>query len=316
MLPSSEPGFGTEQTQRLPRLRAVDIVHAPDPAPARRGWEMAAELWQARELLWQLTLRDVRVRYRQAILGATWALLMPALIVLAGVIVKSAIAHAGGAALDARGLAAVVLKALPWGLFVGAVGFATTSLTNNLHLVTRIYFPREVLPLSCLLTQLADTLLACAVAAVLIVALGAATLAATLLWVLPLTLLALSLTAGACLFLSCANLFYRDVRYLVQIMLTFGIFFTPVFFEAEQLGPIGCPLLMLNPLAPLVEGLRLAVLEQHHLVHVRHTLTAQGDLVVAWHPAYLALAFCWAVPGSLAAWALFHRLESVFAEHI
>jgi ABC-type polysaccharide/polyol phosphate export permease len=309
---------------RLPRTCSVNVVLAPDdgPLPAPRQSlrqtlaEMLGELWHCRDLLWQMTLRDLRVRYKQALIGAGWALLMPTLIVLAGFVVKYAMAQVAGLPLETRTLAVVVLKALPWGLFVGAVGFATTSLTSNLNLVTKIYFPREVFPLACVLTQLVDTSLASVAAGLLLLALGAGVLSPALLWILPLTLLAVALTAGACLFLSCANLFFRDVKYLVQVFLTFGIFFTPVFFDADNLGPAGCPLVMLNPLAPILEGLRLAVFEGHDLLHVWYATTAQGQSFVAWHPAYLALTAAWALPGTLAAWILFHRLEFVYAEHI
>jgi lipopolysaccharide transport system permease protein len=278
--------------------------------------EMVRELVQCRDLLWQMTLRDLRVRYKQAAIGFGWALLMPSLIVLAGFVVKYAMAQVAGLPLEMTSLAGVVLKALPWGLFVGAVGFATTSLTSNLNLVTKIYFPREVFPLACLLTQLVDSTLGALVATGLLFALHAGALSWALLWVPVLALLAVLLTAGACFFLSCANLFFRDVKYLVQVFLTFGIFFTPVFFDAENLGPTGSQLLMLNPLAPLLEGLRLAVLEQHNLFEVGYAITAQGDSFIAWHPWYLAYAGLWALPGTLLAWLMFHRLEFVYAEHI
>jgi lipopolysaccharide transport system permease protein len=311
-------------TDGLVRLKSVELVcaDADDSALAARPsllndlHEIVHELWQCRELLYQLTLRDLRVRYKQAAIGFGWALLMPTLIVLAGVVVKYAMAQMAGVRLETQGLAGIILKALPWGLFVGAVGFATNSLTSHLNLITKIYFPREVFPFACLLTQLVDTGLSSLVAAGLLIALQAVALSATLLWIVPLALLTVSLTAGACLLLSCANLFYRDVKHLVQVFLTFGIFFTPVFFDAENLGPLGSQLLMLNPLAPLLEGLRLAVLEQHNLLAAWQTTTAQGQVFVAWQPWYLLYSCLWAGPGTLAAWLLFHRLEFVYAEHI
>jgi len=303
---------------RLPRTGAAapEDVAGPRESLGQTLREMVRELGQCRDLLWQMTLRDLRVRYKQALIGFGWALLMPSLIVLAGFVVRFAMAQAAGAPLPVGDLAGVVLKALPWGLFVGAVGFATTSLTSNLNLVTKVYFPREVFPLACLLTQLVDTALASLAAGGLLLALGACPLSPALLWAVPLSLLAILLTAGACLLLSCANLFFRDVKYLVQVFLTFGIFFTPVFFDAEHLGPTGSGLLMLNPLAPILEGLRLAVLQQHNLLEPWYAVTAQGQTFAAWQPWYLAYAAAWAVPGTLAAWLLFHRLEFVYAEHI
>src|SRR5262249_20825938 len=152
---------------------------------------------------------------------------LPCLIVAAGFVVKYALAQMAGLPLDAGQLASVALKALPWGLFVGAVGFATTSLTSNITLVTKIYFPREVFPLSRPLTTMAGSAVGAAAVLVLLAVLGAGQWTLALLWLGPLVLLAVLLTAGACLFLSCANLFFRDVRYLVQVLLTFGVFFTP-----------------------------------------------------------------------------------------
>jgi ABC-type polysaccharide/polyol phosphate export permease len=241
---------------------------------------------------------------------------MPTLIVAAGFVVKFAMSQMAGLPLEAKQFASVALKAVPWGLFVGAVGFATVSLTSNLNLVTKIYFPREVFPLAALLTQLIDSSVGCAAVVVLIGAMRAGQWSPNLLWVLPLGLLAVLLTAGACLFLSCANLFFRDVRYLVQVLLTFGVFFTPVFFDAENLGPVGSQVLMLNPLTPILEGLRLAVLEGHNLLQPWQYVGLHGEVFVVWHPLYLVYSLLWAVPGTLAAWLMFHKLEFVYAEYI
>jgi ABC-type polysaccharide/polyol phosphate export permease len=295
---------------------------APEPPQttaeplARTFREMVGELVRARDLLWQMTLRDLRIRYKQALLGVGWALFMPALVVAAGFIIKFAMTQMAGIPLEGKQLGAVALKALPWGLFAGAVGYATTSLTSNLNLVTKIYFPREVFPLSALFTQVIDSSIGVAVVAVLLAAFQAATLSVNLLWVPVLALLAVGLTAGACLFLSCANLFFRDVRYIVQVFLTFGVFFTPVFFDAENLGPVGSLLLMVNPLTPILEGLRLAVLEGHNLLEPWYAANAHGERFLVWHPLYLLYSLAWAVPGTLAAWFMFHKLEFVYAEYI
>lgn len=288
---------------------------APEPLATTLG-EMVGELVRSRDLLLQMTLRDLRIRYKQALVGVGWALLLPCLIVAAGFVVKYALAQMAGLPLDSSQLASVALKALPWGLFVGAVGFATTSLTSNLTLVTKIYFPREVFPLSALLTQMVDSTVGAMAVVVLLAVLGAGQWSLALLWLGPLVLLAVLLTAGACLFLSCANLFFRDVRYLVQVLLTFGVFFTPVFFDAENLGPLGSRLLMLNPLSPILEGLRLAVLQGHNLLEPLQVVGAQGEVFTVWRPLYLLYSALWAVPGTLLAWVMFHKLEFVYAEYI
>jgi ABC-type polysaccharide/polyol phosphate export permease len=273
---------------------------------------IAHELATSGDLLKQLVLRDIRIRYKQAVLGFAWAVLMPAVIVLAGLAIRYAIAYAGGFHLGMHHIAAMALKSVPWAFFVGCISAGTPSLISNSGLVTKIYFPREVLPLAAVLAQTFDSTigLVLVTAVVPVFHLG---LSIQLLWV-PLLLACLwTLAAASALFLSCANLFYRDVKYLVQVFLTFGIFVTPVFMDASMYGPLGARIVMLNPVAPVLEGLRLSVVEQHNLLHPY--LSPRGDFVV-WHPWYLAYALGVAVIGLLASAVMFHRSERRFAEII
>jgi ABC-type polysaccharide/polyol phosphate export permease len=276
---------------------------------------LARSVWAYRELLQQITLRDVRIRYAQAVMGFGWAVLMPAIIVGAGILVRSAMAYVSGSQIETTEIYGLALKALPWAFFVGAVGFATTSLTGNFELVTKVAFPRIVLPLAAVLTQVVDSAIGASVVLLLAPFLGVP-VSATWLWLPLLALLVLVYTSAAAIFLSCANLFFRDVKYLVQVFLTFGIFFTPVFFEPEMLGPLGGKLLMLNPLSPLLEGLRLAVAHGHDLAQPLHVLDAHGRSVLAWTPWYLVYAGVVAIGGLLASALLFRRLEILFAEHV
>jgi ABC-type polysaccharide/polyol phosphate export permease len=273
--------------------------------------EMVSELYVARELLWQMTLRDLRLRYKQAVMGFAWALLMPLLVVGAGLMVKYVLAQMAGQPLESGSFAGMAVKALPWSFFIGSITFATSSLTSNLDLVTKIYFPREVFPLSAVLTQLVDSAVGSLVVAVIVFGLLGVSLHLAALWIIPLGILLVLLTSAACLLLSCGNLFFRDVKYIVQVLLTFGIFFTPVLFDIEQFGPTGSFIMMLNPISPLLEGLRLSVVDGHNLLAV----IPLGDGVY-WHPAYLLYAAVWSIGGLAFAWWLFHRLEFVYAEYI
>ncbi len=278
--------------------------------------EAARELVQSRGLLYELTLRDVRIRYKQAVMGFGWALFMPVLIVLAGCLVRLALMHGAGGTVDRDEIAGLAVKSLPWAFVVGSIGFATPSLTNNMNLVSKVYFPREVLPLASLLAQSFDSTVGVAVLMVVLLVLGTIHLAA-LVWVPVLALLLFVLTAAACLFLSCANLFFRDVKYIVQVMVTFGIFFTPVLFEPSMLGPKWARLIMLNPLAPLLEGLRLSVVRGHDLLLPLTTpATHAAGVVVEWNPWWLVYAALWATGGLLVSALLFHRSESIFAEYV
>jgi lipopolysaccharide transport system permease protein len=232
-------------------------------------------------------------------------------VVLSGCLIRYGMSRTTNAALDLRGIAAISVKALPWSFFVGTISFATQSLTGNLQLVSKVYFPRAVLPLAATLGQAFDAAIGAVVLALVLPFLGVH-LSAALLWVPILAVLLFLLTVAASLFLSCANLFFRDVKYIVQVMLTFGIFFTPVFFDPAMMGPKLARLIMLNPLSPLLEGLRLAIVERHDLLM---PLVAP-DNVVIWSPAYLAYATLWAIVGLGASAMIFHRSEFVFAEYI
>jgi len=137
----------------------------------------------------------------------------------------------------------------------------------------------------------------------------------SMLWTVPIAFTLLVFTVGSALFLSCANLFFRDVKYIVQVLVTFGIFFTPVFFDAAMFGATGAQVAMLNPLAPILEGFRLCIVEGHGLLQPLVQTSGAGDEVLAWTPWYLAYSAAWSVFGLLGAALLFHRSEFVFAEY-
>lgn len=276
--------------------------------------ESVADIMAHRQLLVQLTSRDIKLRFKQAVMGFAWAVFMPILVVLAGLVVRLAMAYVAGRPLSLDGMAGVAVKALPWSFFVGAVGFASGSLIANQSLVSKVFFPREVLPLSAVLAQGFDSLIGTAALVIALPFLGA-TLSPALLWVLPLALLMLVLTTALCLFLACSNLFFRDVKYIVQVLLTFGIFFTPVLFDAPMLGERLAPLVMLNPLAPILEGLRLAVVEGHNLL-VPLRVIEGGRLVELWSPWFLAWSAGVAVVGLVLATTMFRRLQYLFAEWV
>ena len=276
--------------------------------------EIAAELSGYRNLLRQFVIRDLRVRYKQAALGAAWALFMPALVVLSGVLVRFAMSQVTAATFDRTTVAALALKGLGWGFFAGAIGVATPCLATNGNLVSKVYFPREVLPISAVLAQGVDSL----VGSLLLLALApwlGIPLSTGLLWVPLLVALLFCFTTAVALVLSCANVFFRDVKYIVQVLLTFGIFFTPVFYEPAMLGPTGGRVLMLNPLAPLLEGMRLAVLEGQNLLMPLASATSRGE-VAAWSPWYLAYSTAWALGGLLVSALVFHRVEPDLSEFV
>lgn len=297
------------------RVAGAYVLHHSDaPAEVRHTIlgdlrEIVAEMRQCRDLVEQLMMRDIRIRYKQAALGFAWALLIPAAIVLAGIAVRVAFAYTTGRGIQLEHLGGMAVKAVPWAFFVGCLSAGTASLVSNLSLVTKIYFPREVLPLSTVLAQTFDSTIGLALVTLLLPFFGVRP-SWQLLWVPVLLGLLWCLALAAALFLSRANLFFRDVKYLVQVFLTFGIFITPVILDAPMFGPIGSRIMMLNPVAPLLEGLRLSVVGHYNLL--RPLYSSSGFLF--WRPWYLAYCAAWAIGGLLISAILFHRSERRFAE--
>jgi lipopolysaccharide transport system permease protein len=259
--------------------------------------EMISELIQYRHLLYMLAWRDIKIKYKQSVMGFLWAVFMPVVIITAGVLVKKAFSIVSGKPMELSQVASVSVKAIPWAFFVGSIRFATNSLTGNSNLVTKIYFPREVFPLSAVLANLFDFVVASAVLVIILIILGLG-VSIYLLWVPMLLILLIFLAAGTGMLLCCGNLFFRDVKYIVEVILTFGIFFTPVFYEAKMFGKWET-ILLLNPIGSILEAI--------------------NDVVVL-HQApnlyWLGYSAIWAVGGLLIAWNIFHKAEYTFAENI
>jgi lipopolysaccharide transport system permease protein len=272
------------------------------------------EVWEHRELLEQLTRRDIKLRYKQAAMGFAWAIFMPCLIVLSGLIIRFAMAQISGQSLAKVDIANIAVKGVGWAFFVGALGFATASLVGNSNLVTKIYFPREVLPLSSVCAQAFDTSIGLMTLVVILPFLGVR-IHASFVWIPLLLLLLVLFTTGVSLFLSCANLFFRDVKYIVQIVLMFGIFFTPIFYEPAMLGARGAHLAMLNPLTGILEGLRLAVVDGRDLLHPI-TVVMKGVERTVWEPWELGYSAACAIIGMIGATMMFRRLQHLFAEYV
>ena len=311
-LEASGPKADVEASEGKPRKTVVSSADERESSSFR---SVLTEVWEARDLLIQLTQRDIRIRYKQAVMGFAWALLMPVLVVFAGAVVRLVMAQVAGIPLDRADIGGVAIKAVPWGFFVGSLGFAVNSLVSNVNLVTKIYFPREILPLSSVLAQAFDSAIACVALIVVLPFLGAKFTWA-LLWIPVLIGLVGTFTLGLGMLLACANLLFRDVKYIVQILLTFGVFFTPVFFEPALLGARGAAIIAFNPLTAPFEGLRLAVFEGASLQSSISTVLRTGETVWVWRPWWLIASGAISVALLLVSAKVFRRLQFVFAERI
>lgn len=255
------------------------------------------ELLKSRELLYMITWREIRIRYKQSVMGLLWAVLMPIIITGAGVMVRVVASKVSGRPVTGADIGGIGVKALPWAFFVSALKFGTISLTGNSSLVTKIKFPRLVFPLSAVLTSLFDMGIAIPVLLFLLPFAGAHW-SVTLLWVPVLLLQMILFTAGLCVLFSAANLFFRDIKYLVEVMLTFAIFFTPVLYDASLAGKYRW-VLMLNPVAPILDGLNTVVVRSQ-----------QPDLAWLGYSMSVSMLLFWG--GTV----FFRRLEPRFAESV
>jgi lipopolysaccharide transport system permease protein len=255
------------------------------------------ELYSYRELLLMIARRDLKVRYKQSIMGFLWAVLMPILIVMSGIVVRYAYALAARSPLKTADIASVAVKSLPWAFLVSSIRFACLSLINNKELVTKIYFPREIFPIAAVIASLFDLLVAsCALVIFLfVVQIG---WSPYVIWIPALVLTTVFLAAGIGMIVSAASLFFRDVKFIVEVLLTFGIFFTPVFYDVTMFGDKG-KWLLLNPVSPILDGFSACI--------TRH----QSPSLV-----WCAYSFGFAMVALVGGYVFFKHLEPAFAESI
>ena len=257
--------------------------------------EMVTEQVDHRELLFRMTHRDLLLRYKQTVMGVGWAIFMPLVnTAIFSVIFTRVAPISTGMPYPLYAFSGLLV----WNAFSSSLRFAVVSLTSNSNLVTKLYFPREIFPLSAVVVTLIDSAIASLVLVGLMLYYHVTAPPAIML--LPFVLLVqICFTCAMALILSMANLFFRDVKYLFEIVVTIWMFSTSVVYPADLVqGRLGV-LLRLNPMTHIVDAFRAVVIGGSHI-----------DL-----PAFAVTAVL-SVVGLLAAWLAFHRAEFLFAEHI
>jgi len=254
------------------------------------------ELWAYRELLYFLTWRDVKVRYKQTLLGATWAMIQPlsTMVLFSLFFGRLAGIPSDGIPYPIFSYAALV----PWSFFASSLNNASNSLVGNANLLKKVYFPRLVIPISSVLAGGIDFGLAFVVLLGMMCWYGMLP-TANIIW-LPFLLLLVMVTAlGVGLWLSALNVHYRDVRHMIPFLTQFWMFATPIAYSSSLLPEPWRTLYGLNPLVGVVEGFRWALLG---------TETAPGPLMLVSTAVALALL----VSGAF----YFRRMEKYFADVI
>ncbi|MFE7489279.1 ABC transporter permease [Kitasatospora sp. NPDC057541] len=259
--------------QRAPLVDERDskTTRAPGRPPAAEGpppelifkrrlrpGRVARELWGARELVRALAERDLRARYKQAVLGFAWAVLTPlALCAIFTLVFRRAVhVDTAGAAYPLFAYVGLIV----WQFFSNTMNQGALSLANNLSLLNKVYCPREVFPLATMLVATVDMLIGTAVLGLLFLVFWTAP-AATFLWVVPLLGIQFAFTYGIALVLSVAVVYLRDVRHLLPIITQMGVFATPVAYPLAQIPErLQEVYVGLNPLGAVIEGYRNALL--------------------------------------------------------
>jgi lipopolysaccharide transport system permease protein len=216
------------------------------------------ELDAYRGLLWMWTLREVKVRYKQSLLGAAWAVLQPLVLMIMFTVVFSYFARVptDGVPYPIFSYTAV----LPWTFFATSITFAVPSLVTNMNLVTKIYFPREILPVAAVAAAFVDFVVASIVFVGLMLAYRVP-LRATLLWTPVILAIQIALTLGVVLAGATLNVWYRDIRFVVPLGVQLWMYASPVIYPVTLVPEQWRTLYMLNPMAGIINSYRRVILQ-------------------------------------------------------
>jgi lipopolysaccharide transport system permease protein len=225
----------------------------------REYWK---DLWRFRELFFFLAWRDILVRYKQTVIGVLWSILRPVLTTIAFVLVFHKVAK-----LDSEGIPYPILvfvALLPWQLFSNAISEASNSLIANSNMISKVYFPRLIIPISSIIVALVDF------------AIAGAIMIAMFIWYdfmpsyrfiyLPFFIgLALATSMGFGILLAALNVKYRDFRYVVPFIVQFGLYISPVGFESRNVPESWRFLYSLNPMVGVIDGFRWCLLGNENI---------------------------------------------------
>jgi len=261
-----------------------------------KGWVplKLKELWEYRELLYFLTWRDIKVRYKQTILGATWAIIQPffTMVVFSLFFGRLAKIPSDGVPYPIFSYAALV----PWAFFANGLNKASNSLVGNANLIKKVYFPRLAMPIAAVFSGIVDFVLAFIVLFGMMLYFGIVP-TINVIWLPFLLMLALITSLGVALWLSAMNVQFRDVRYIIPFLTQFWLFATPIAYPSSLLSEPWRTLYGINPMVGVVEGFRWALLG---------TETSPGPIIIVSSLVALALL----IGGAF----YFRRMEKTFAD--
>jgi len=263
---------------------------------ASKGWALPKlrELWEYRELLYFFAWRDIKVRYKQTVMGALWAIIQPffTMVIFSLFFGRLANVPSDGVPYPVFSFTALV----PWTFFANALAQASNSLVSNANMIKKIYFPRLALPIATVLAGVIDFAVAFIVLLGIMLFYGLVP-TVNIIWLPFFALLALVTSLGVSLWLAVMNVQFRDVRYTVPFLTQAWLFMTPIAYPSSLLSEPWRTLYGLNPMAGVVEGFRWALLG---------TDTAPGKMIIVSSMVALILL----IGGAF----YFRRMEESFAD--
>lgn len=291
---SNSPHSSSAALPALPRQKTVPVTII-EPTTSGLGLGLG-ELWRSRELLFFLCWRDVKIRYKQTFLGAAWAILQPALLMVVFSLFFGRLSQSDASPVSFPLF--ICAGILPWTFFATALANASNSIVSSERMISKIYFPRLLLPLASVGAALVDFMIALALLAVMLIWYGI--MPAVTVFLVPILVLLIAMTAaGAGFFLAALNVNYRDFRYIVPFLIQVGLFATPTIYLApDLLGVRMHDWLWLNPMAVFIASFRAAVF----------------GTVIPW--LQLGISTLIALAILVLSISYFRHVEGTFADHI
>lgn len=254
------------------------------------------DLWRFRELFYILSWRDIKVRYKQTVIGATWAVIRPLLTTIVFTVVFNKVAKLEPPTAVPYALM-VFVAMLPWQFFSNALSEASNSLVGNANLISKVYFPRMIVPASAVITSLVDLAISFGILVVLLLSY----------WYFPgwqilflplFILLAFIIAFGSGLFITALNVKYRDFRYIIPFIIQFGLYITPVGFSSSIIPGKWKIWYALNPMVGVIDGFRWCILSEP--LQVNNLLISIGIAIIV---LFIGVRY-------------FRSTEKSFADHI
>ncbi len=255
------------------------------------------DLWRYRELFYFLAWRDILVRYKQTIIGVLWAILRPFITMIVFTIIFGKLAK-----LPSDGIPYPILvftALLPWQLFATSLSESSESLVSSANMVSKVYFPRLIIPISAMVVNLVDFLISCIILSGLMIWYQYVP-TWKILFLPAFVLLTIGASLGAGLWFSSLNVKYRDFRYIVPFIVQFGLFISPIGFSSSIIPESWRFIYSLNPMVGVIDGFRWILLGNDAQLYLSGFITSIGIVI------FLSVAGIW----------YFRRTEKTFADVI